>query len=231
MAPVDIPPLARRSATMPVVLAAHLERLIATGELAAGARLPSERDLAASMSVSRATLREAMHELEAKHLIERRPGRGTVVVERSDAERALLDLSSPAREARDAAELREIVEPSVAALAAQRATPANLLQLREVLDRTSTRLRPEESLACDTEFHLLVAQAAGNPLLATLHTMVTEWTIEVRRHSHTTADGRRTSLGGHRAIYAAIEAHDADAAQRAMAEHLGDVRRLIARRD
>ncbi|WP_230685041.1 FadR/GntR family transcriptional regulator [Cellulomonas sp. JZ18] len=214
----------------PVVLAAHLERLIATGQVAAGDRLPSERDLAASLSVSRATLREAMHELEAKNLIERRPGRGTVVVAPSDAERALLDLSSPSSEARDAAELREIVEPSVAGLAARRATPANLLQLREVLDRTTPRLRPEASLACDTEFHLLVARAARNPLLATLHTMVAEWTMDVRRHSHTTAEGRRTSREGHLAIFAAIEAHDADAAQRAMSEHLGDVRRLVAAR-
>lgn len=230
MAPVEIPPLTRRSASTPVVLAAHLERLIATGQVAAGDRLPSERDLAASLSVSRATLREAMHELEAKHLIERRPGRGTVVVERSDAERALLDLPSASSQARDAAELREIVEPSLAALAAQRATPANLLQLREVLDRTTPRLRPEASLACDTEFHLLVAQAARNPLLTTLHSMVAEWTMDVRRHSHTTAEGRRTSREGHLAIFAAIEAHDAGAAQRAMSEHLGDVRRLIARR-
>lgn len=229
MSTVEIPPLGRRTESMPVVLAAHLERLIATGAIAAGERLPSERDLAASLSVSRATLREAMHELEAKHLIERRPGRGTVVVAPSDAELALRDMSGDGREVNDAAELRSIVEPSVAGLAAERATPANLLQLREVLERTSERLSPEESLRCDTEFHRLVAQAAGNPLLTTLLALVTDWTMEVRRRSHAQVAGRRTSHDGHRAIYLAIESHDPEAARAAMAAHLGDVRRLMAR--
>lgn len=232
MPPVEIPPLTRRTENISVVLAAHLERLIATGRLTPGDRLPAERDLAASLQVSRATLREAMHELEGKHLIERRPGRGTVVVARTDAERALLDLpgpDGPARERRDAAELREILEPAVAGLAARRATAANLLQLREVLDRTTGETRADGSLECDIEFHLLVARAAGNPLVSTLHTLMTEWTMDVRRHSHTTREGRRTSLDGHRAIYDAIERHDPDAAHRAMADHLGVVRGLIAR--
>lgn len=232
MPPVEIPPLGRRSENISVVLAAHLERLIATGELAPGDRLPSERDLAASLSVSRATLREAMHELENKHLVERRPGRGTVVLERSDAERDLLDLAASvavAQEVRDAAELREIVEPAVAGLAAARATAANLLQLREVLERTAGQTRAAGSLECDIEFHLLVARAAANPLVTTLHTLMTEWTMEVRRHSHTTREGRRTSLEGHRAIYEAIERHDAQAARAAMADHLGDVRGILVR--
>ncbi|UCN15843.1 FadR/GntR family transcriptional regulator [Cellulomonas iranensis] len=233
MSPVEIPPLSRRTENISVVLAAHLERLIATGSLTPGDRLPAERDLAATLQVSRATLREAMHELENKHLIERRPGRGTVVVERTGAERELLDLSAPdapSREERDAAELREIVEPAVAGLAAQRATAANLLQLREVLDRTAGETRAEGSLECDIEFHLLVARAAGNPLVSTLHTLMTDWTMGVRRHSHTSKEGRRTSLDGHRAVYDAIERHDAEGARRAMAEHLGSVRGLIARR-
>lgn len=226
MPPVDIPPLGRRAENISVVLAAHLERLIATGELSPGDRLPSERELAVTLQVSRATLREAMHELESKHLIERTPGRGTVVVERSDAARELLDLPGDAAGERNAAELRALVEPSVAGLAAQRATASNLLQLREVLDRTSADLRPERSLECDIEFHLLVAHAAGNPLITTLHTLMTDWTMDVRRHSHATKEGRRSSLAGHLAVYRAIEAHDAAGARAAMADHLAAVRGL-----
>jgi DNA-binding FadR family transcriptional regulator len=226
--PVEIPPLGRRSENISVVLTAHLERLIATGEVSPGDRLPSERELAATLSVSRATLREAMHELESKHLIERTPGRGTVVVGRSDAARQLLDLPASASEEQHAAELRALVEPSVAGLAAQRATASNLLQLREVLDRTSPDLRPQRSLECDIEFHLLVAHAAGNPLITTLHTLMTDWTMDVRRHSHSTKEGRRNSLAGHLAVYRAIEEHDPAAARAAMTEHLTAVRGLIA---
>ncbi len=72
---VDLPPL-RRAETAVTIIAAHLERLIATGEVPPGAKLPPERELAASWSVSRSTLREAMSELERKRLLERSPAAG-----------------------------------------------------------------------------------------------------------------------------------------------------------
>ncbi len=226
---IAIPPLPHRAQSISVRLAAHLERLIAIGELAPGSRLPAERDLAATLAVSRASLREAMHELESKNLIERRPGRGTIVVERSSEVRSLLELAGGTAEQDNAAELRRLVEPSVAGLAAERATPSNLLQLQEVLDRTRPDLRPQRSLECDIEFHLLLAHAARNPLITTLHTLMTDWTMDVRRHSHSTKEGRRTSGVGHRAIYEAVAAHDAAAARAAMERHLDEVHDLITR--
>nr|WP_240188699.1 FCD domain-containing protein [Nakamurella flavida] len=216
-----------RSQNISVSLAAHLERLIATGALPPGSRLPAERDLARTMSVSRASLREAMHELETKNLIERRPGRGTTVLERSAAVEELLGLSGGASVRDNAAELRLVVEPSVAALAATRATASNLLQLQEVLDRTTPDLRATRSLELDIEFHLLLAHAARNPLLTTLHTLMTEWTMEVRRLSHSTARSRRHSAQGHAEILRAVRAQDAGAAREAMERHLDDVRGLI----
>lgn len=228
--PTPVPPLARRSPTISVTLAAHLERLIATGELAPGQRLPGERELAEQLSVSRATLREAMFELESKHLIERRPGRGTVVVEASAAQRDLHELvtdDAGGTANADAAELRLIVEPSVAGLAARRATPANLLQLQDVLDASVGPLTAARSVEVDLEFHLLLAQAARNPLLTTLHGRMAEWTMPVRRRSHATKAGRASSLAGHRAIYAAVAAHDAQAATAAMHAHLTDIHTLI----
>jgi GntR family transcriptional repressor for pyruvate dehydrogenase complex len=180
------------------------------------------------MSVSRASLREAMAELENKHLIERTPGRGTIIIEASTEELALRGLANSAAEQDDAAELRLVVEPSIAALAAQRATESNLLQLREVLDATATSIRPARSLELDLEFHLLLAQAAGNPLLATLHGLMAEWTMPVRTHSHSTKAGRTYSAAWHRAIYDAVAARNPDAARTAMEKHLADVRTLIA---
>ncbi len=228
--PTPVPPLARRSPTISVTLAAHLERLIATGELAPGQRLPGERELAAQLAVSRASLREAMFELESKHLIERRPGRGTVVVENSAEQRDLHELTAGSEggvATADAAELRLIVEPSVAGLAARRATPANLLQLRDVLDASAGPLTASRSVEVDLEFHLLLAQAARNPLLTTLHGLMGEWTLPVRRRSHATKAGRARSVAGHQEIYAAVAAHDADAATAAMHAHLNDIHTLL----
>lgn len=227
--PTPVPPLPRRSPTIAVTLTAHLERLIATGELAPGQRLPGERELAAQLAVSRATLREAMYELEAKRLIERRPGRGTVVVDASAEQLDLQELAhlSSGSATADAGELRSVVEPSVAALAARRATPANLLQLQDVLDASAGPLTAARSVELDLEFHLLLAQAARNPLLTTLHGLMSEWTLTVRRRSHATKAGRTHSIEGHRAIYAAVAAHDADAAHAAMHAHLHDIHTLL----
>jgi DNA-binding FadR family transcriptional regulator len=225
----EIPPLNRQSQSVSVVLAAHFERLISTGQIPAGSKLPSERELAVSMSVSRSSLREAMHELESKRLISRTQGRGTTVLAPTAGVNELLGMSIGATEQEHAAELRLIIEPSVAGLAAHRATPASLLQLREVLDMSHENLLQAESLRLDVEFHLLLARAAQNPLLTALHTMASEWTSEVRQHSHATKEGRRRSVLGHRAIFEAVQAHDGLAARQSMEDHLRDVSHLIAK--
>jgi DNA-binding FadR family transcriptional regulator len=225
----NIPPLTRRPHNVSVGIAAHFEGLIATGGLAAGERLPSERELAVTLGVSRSSLREAMHELETKHLIERKPGRGTTVLGRSAGVDELLLLEAGASDLEHAVELRLIIEPSVASLAATRATPANILQLQEVLDKAHENVAQAESLRLDVEFHLLLAQAAQNPLLATLQSLASEWTGEVRKRSHASREGRRLSVGGHDAILRAVLAQDALAARAAMEEHLRDVRGIITR--
>jgi GntR family transcriptional repressor for pyruvate dehydrogenase complex len=224
-----IPQPPRRAQSVSVTLAAHFEKLIATGDLEPGRRLPSERDLAASMSVSRSSLREAMHELESKHLIERTPGRGTVVVGPSEGVTELRTLKDGSLDQVHAAELRAIIEPEEAGLAALRSTSANLLQLADVLEKTHESLLQGESLRLDLEFHLLLAQAAQNPLLGALQTMTSEWTNSVRQHSHATREGRRISALGHQAIYDAVLRHDQTAAKTAMEEHLRDVNTQIGR--
>jgi GntR family transcriptional repressor for pyruvate dehydrogenase complex len=222
----------RRPRSIGVELAAHFERLIATGALRPGQRLPPERELAASLSVSRGSLRDAMHELESKHLVERRTGRGTIVTEQTESVAELYaSLSADADVSLDdATELRLIVEPRIAAAAALRAAPSNHVQLEDVLARSMLDPDAEQSLALDVEFHLLLAHAARNPLLVAVYSMTSRWTESVRRHSHMTPDGRQRSLEGHQAIYQAVQARDPDAAAAAMNEHLSAIREVIARR-
>jgi GntR family transcriptional repressor for pyruvate dehydrogenase complex len=222
----------QRARSVSVQLAAHFERLIATGVLRPGERLPPERELAASMSVSRGSLREAMHELEAKNLVQRRTGRGTIVSEQTEPVSQLyseLDGNTDAS-LDDATELRLIVEPRIASAAALRSAPSNLVQLEDVLTRSALRLDAETSLQLDLEFHLLLAHAAQNPLLVALCTMTSRWTESLRRHSHATLEGRLRSLEGHQAIYQAVLARDPDAAAAAMNDHLSVIRDVIARR-
>ncbi|MFI6081244.1 FadR/GntR family transcriptional regulator [Streptomyces sp. NPDC051217] len=214
-------------------LVAHLEQMIALGELVAGDRLPAERDLADSLSVSRTSLREALHQLEAKHLIERRPGRGTVVLapppQVEDLYATLADLSGADRELTDVAELRTVIEPKIAEFAALRATSADLLQMDGILRATDENLRGARSLELDVQFHLTLARASHNPLLTALTTMVSSWTTPVRKDSHRSREGRRVSLAGHREIRDAIKARDPASAAHAMRLHLADVDRLIRR--
>lgn len=231
MSSSQVPSFRRRSQSVSAEVAAYLEERITSGELRPGDRLPAERELAQSLSVSRASLREAMREMENKHLVERKPGRGTVVSERPDEVVELVrELDNSRQALRDVTELRRLVEPGIAGYAALRARPSNLLRLEDVLRRSNENLTAAESLRLDLEFHSLLAQAAQNPLLTTLLTMCGNWTEDVRRHSHATRQGRRSSVAGHRAILEAVAVHDVAGAEAAMKQHLDDVRALIAER-
>ncbi|MDT7598036.1 MAG: GntR family transcriptional regulator, transcriptional repressor for pyruvate dehydrogenase complex [Pseudonocardiales bacterium] len=222
-----ISPLGPRARSVSVQIVAHLERLITIGELNPGDRLPAERDLAADLQVSRASLREAMHELEAKTLIERRPGRGTIVLPPPEYVRDLYEhISGEDRKLRDVAELRETIEPQIARLAACRATDANLIALDGVLLHTVEGLNAAGSVKLDLEFHLLLAQASQNPLLASLNTLASSWTRAIRELSHATRHSREVSYRGHRKILDAVAAGDKDAAGDAMLKHLQEVAEL-----
>lgn len=232
MEELSIPPLRRRTRTLGAELAAHLEGLIASNALPPGRRLPPERELAAALDVSRASLRDAMHELEGKGLIERHVGRGTKVASLPDDIAAMsAGISGLGAALDDATELRTVVEPSIASLAAIRATASNIIQFEDALARSNEHLDPEESMRADIEFHLLLARAAQNPLLLTLSTMMAEWTREPRLRSHQSVAGRRASIAGHREIYEAVTARSADAAEEAMRRHLRDVHALSADAD
>lgn len=223
----SIPPLGRRARSVSAEVAAHLEGLIISGELRAGDRLPPERELAASMSISRSSLRQAMFELESKKLIDRKQGRGSTVSDTPSETLELVEgLGDIDIELGYATELRDLVEPRIAHLAAARAVESNLLSMEAVLTRSNETLSAAESLRLDIEFHTLLAHAAQNPLLVTLCTMTTEWTRRTRTLSHRTRLGRRVSLRGHRLIYEAITAHDPAAASTAMEQHLREVREL-----
>ena len=221
-------PVLRKTSSMSAEVAAYLEREIASRGLEPGHKLPTERELAATLSVSRATVRSALQDLESKHLLERTQGRGTIVAappaEVSELYARLANVESAQQ---DVAEMRGAIEPLVAELAALRSSAADLIQLQDVLAGSNEHLSPEEALRLDIQFHTLVAQAARNQLMTTVLTMTSSWTSDVRLRSHSTLEGRQLSIEGHRHILDAIQARDATAAGIAMREHLADVAILI----
>jgi DNA-binding FadR family transcriptional regulator len=217
----------RRSLSVSTEIVAHIETLISSGSLEPGTKLPPERELAQVLKVSRASLREAMHELEAKRVIERRPGRGTIVLEVPSHAQALYEeVSESERTLRDVAELRETIEPKFAQLAAERATKATLYALEQVLEKSGRALSQEDSLKADISFHMLLAQASQNPLMVALNSLANSWTESVRSFSHETTRARRSSHLGHQLIFTAVRSGNGAAARDAMLAHLADVANL-----
>lgn len=197
-----------------------------SGELPPGARLPAERELAGRFGVSRTSLRDAVRRLELLGYLDVRQGDGTYA-RAPDIE----TLSRPFRDlvhawpqsAADLLEFRMLLEPEVAALAAERLSDAGAAELRaslarqQTLDRHSPRLTREDVL-----FHDALAQIAGNTVvlrvLGTLRAVLQDmrtFALPAAKHEQTVRD--------HERIIQAVLARDRELARQAMREHLQDV--------
>lgn len=208
---------------------AALRAALEDGSLAPGERLPAERDLAIRLRVGRGTLRKALTTLAREGRIRRRVGEGTFVADCDPGEPGCLPLNAQPGPA-DVMELRQMVEPGVAATAALRARPDEIAALRRLADPVEGGdWRAWE--ARDTAFHAAIALATRNPLLTglleTLRRMRAqeEWG-RLRRQTLTVA---RQRLYGrqHHAIVDAIERRDAPAAAEAMRRHLASVNEAL----
>jgi DNA-binding FadR family transcriptional regulator len=211
-------------------IARQLSRLIAAGEFARGERLPGERELAQRLGVSRSSVREAIVALEIAGEVEVRTGSGIYVTAGNPPPAAPGEVAgnSPF----DVLRARLVVEAETARLAARHATPADLADITAAFGRLVEE-NDTERIDGDRMFHLRIARASGNPVLA--HLVEQLWSereslIWARLEELSVSPaGRRAGLEEHRAILAALERGDAAAAVRAMRSHLqGVVRRRLA---
>ncbi|WP_320668784.1 FadR/GntR family transcriptional regulator [Patulibacter defluvii] len=219
--------------TLPVGdrLAGAIERMIRDGQVAVGSRLPPERELAQQMGVSRASLRQALHELELRGLLDRAPGRGTTVVDpdRGELSEPLLRrMNEVQRTITEVMDLRAAIEPPVAARAAMRATDADIAALHEIVAAMEATDQLDEVSALDVRFHVAIGRATHNPLLARLMETTSEWATISRSRGFLTAERRAASVRAHRVIANAIEAHDPTLAMSEMARHVTQVGTVIA---
>ena len=225
------PTLPPRHLSVAGAVALHLEQMIST-QFSPGDKLPTEREIADKLGVSRTSVREALHELTLKGITERKSGRGTIVKGTGSRPNELFGTMQEAvRRRREVVDLREVCEPAVAARAAERATVTDLARLQEILQRSSSDLSAEESTALDEQFHAALARSAQNPLLATLIELIQSWLHAYRLQTHQSAHSRELSIQGHQEILRCVQMRDKAAAGEAMLRHIHDTSQSVDERN
>jgi GntR family transcriptional repressor for pyruvate dehydrogenase complex len=186
--------------------------------------LPSERELAEQFKVSRSSVREAIRSLELQGLVVSRRGSGTFInTENLDSVLALVAATfNTGQEAlQDIFEMRHILEPQIAALAAERATPEEVARLREILDQQQRQVdQGETGVESDTAFHFTLASATRNPSLVKLVSAVEDILQRSRDRSLQEPGRPQRSLASHCQILDMVAAGDAEGARKAMEHHL-----------
>ena len=202
----------------------YLRRLIESGKLNAGDRLPPERELALLIGVSRATVRAGLQSLATVGVVDSRRGAGTFVADGPPLlEVNPLSLFSALHGIPRAElfEARRVIEIDLAGLAAQRAQGDELAVIsEEVMEMFASIDDVHRFLVHDLRFHRAVAAAARNPLLAAIMEMVADLFYDQRKKTVDRWRDAPEAAEQHRRIYQAIRAGDVERARREMDTHL-----------
>jgi DNA-binding FadR family transcriptional regulator len=184
---------------------------------------PTEADLALRFSASRTVAREAVKMLAAKGLLTSRPRQGTRVEPVAhwnlldpDVTRWMQERPFTSRVYRDYTEVRLAIEPIAAALAAKRASPADIRAIRSALQTMEAEAHHHDlALLADIDFHVAILKASGNPFLIQLKELIhTALTISIALTNRIA--GHTADIGDHAAVLTAIEQGDSAAAEKAM---------------
>jgi len=205
-------------------ITANLLDYLLTSDLRPGDRLPSERNLAEATGIPRSAIREALKAIGFLGLIDVRPGSGTFL---RSTESALLPkviewgLLLGARSTDDILEARAEIEVSVARLAATRRSEADAAELRRLIEAMRHAVSDSEAFrAADVGFHLALARASGNVVLAdmlsNMQSLLQMWSTRTLEGTEDFTD----YLEEHSDVFDAVEAQDPDAAAEAMRRHM-----------
>jgi len=202
-----------------------IKAMITSGELGPGDRLPKEADLAARLGLSRNSLREAVKALTLVNVLDVRHGDGTYVTSLDsahllDALSFMVDLHQDDSVLRFF-EVRRLLEPGVAALAAVRIDADQLADLRELTDSLAPGADVDTLVANDLRFHRGIAEATGNAVVCSLLDGLSGATQRARVWRGVTESGAvERTLAEHTAIIDALAAGDAEAARAWMTAHI-----------
>ena len=207
----------------------QIEDSIMKGTLKPGDQLPAERELAEQFGVSRTAVREAVKALREKGLVEAFSGRGTFITDgtaqsiRQSLDR-MIRIGQPDGSLQ-LAEVRAILEPEIAALAAVRGDEADLKGLRDAYEEMDrNRTNPDGFIEADLDFHLALAEAAANPIILSLIDSIVGVLREQRVRIFNVEGGAERGQFHHKNILEAVERRDAAGAREAMRAHLEQVR-------
>ncbi|NEC14997.1 FadR family transcriptional regulator [Streptomyces sp. SID8014] len=203
-------------------IARQLEHDIRSGRIAVGRKLPSERELAAEFEASRGVVREVLRRLEAQHLIEVAPGRGSFVREQTSGQArdydALYRAGRPT--VRQLIEARIPMETEMVRLAARRATDEDLLALRTARDDLEGANDVVDKARADLAFHDAIAVASKNPVLRIMLSSISGMMFELMLRSNSDPSIGAPGVPHHPEIFEALEARDEELATERMREHL-----------
>jgi GntR family transcriptional repressor for pyruvate dehydrogenase complex len=213
-------------------IAEQIEKRILGGELRSGDRLPTERELSEQFHVSRTAVRAAMKKLAQRGLVDMRPGRGTIVIDgTSQAMRHSMGLMMKVGQAGSSeslVEVREIIEPEIAALAAVRATDEQIAAMREAVEVMDTHIHEVNAyIAADNDFHRALATGTQNILILTLVDSIVDLLSEQRELIFSTNGAPERGQIHHKRILESVVRRDAEAAREAMRAHLQQVRKDV----
>jgi GntR family transcriptional regulator, transcriptional repressor for pyruvate dehydrogenase complex len=201
----------------------RLRELMASQRLVAGDRLPSERDLAARLGVSRTSVRQAVAALRSMGIVDVRHGDGAYLVRSPDELVPSFTIEMLHVEADHPMvwEAREALEVHAARLAATRATNADLMVMQQALEAMAEELAAgEDGVEADRHLHQAIVAAAHNPLLSRLFSSIEDAVARTSAASLSMPGRPPESLRAHRAIVEAIADRDADRAASEMTSHI-----------
>jgi GntR family transcriptional repressor for pyruvate dehydrogenase complex len=222
-----------REQTLSSRVLVELERLIVDSHLEAGARLPSERELASQFGVSRTVVREAMRALVAKGLVTIENGRGTVVhapsaLEAAETMSRLLKMQPGGFDYEKVVEVRRVLETNIAELAAARRTPADIASMEAILIEAESKIDdPDAFVEEDIAFHRALASATHNEIFLVILESISQMLIEGRLLALRIPGTPARSIEYHRRILDAVRLGRATAARNAMDSHMDEARETL----
>lgn len=212
----------------------QIKALIGSGALSAGGRLPSERVMAEEMSVSRATIREAIRSLELIGVVRCVQGEGNFLTDSLD--RCMLEPLSMmfmlgSKDIRQLQQLRHGLEVQAASLAARMATPEQTAELESLCVQIESAQDPQTRALTDQKFHHTVASLSGNTLITGIlnaaEALIDNLISDLRSRIINDRDSSESIDRQHMKIASAIKAQDSEAAARAMDGHMQLINKLI----
>ena len=209
----------------------QITALIMDGVLVVGDQLPSERELAGKFGVSRTAVREAVKALNQRGLIDIQPGRGTFIVDPALSATGIVRDSlsimlggAMGSGANDLIQVRAILEPEIASLAAKNASDEERQALQDIVTRMDNLLGDMDGfIEADQEFHYLLAMATHNTLIPILLQPIVELLQKQRRRIFFARNGAERGQKHHKLILSAILERNPTAAHEAMRAHIEQV--------